>query len=105
MYLYVDAENKVRDVDSTKDTTLEKVFVDENDETFPFKGWSSAKICCFKVTVSDGLVLGYSPYVDTRSLDMIDTLGKYIDEAKESSEKIAATLDSLFTDILPELMG
>ena len=51
MKVYVDSENKIRAVGTTTDTSLTEVFIDETADTFPFKGWSTAKICCYKVSV------------------------------------------------------
>jgi hypothetical protein len=81
MVLYVDNENKVRAVNTTTDTSLTSLYVDETVESFPFKGWSVAKICCYKVSVSDGVVTMMTPYVDSRMLDMVDTLGHQIDNS------------------------
>jgi len=79
MILYVDSENKVRAVNSTTDTSLTPLYVDENNEQFPFKGWSVAKICCYMVNVSDGIVTMMTPYVDSRCLEFVDQMGHQID--------------------------
>ena len=79
MILYVDNENKVRAVNTTTDTSLTPLYVDETADTFPFKGWSTAKICCYKVTVSDGIVTMMTPYVDSRCLEFVDQMGHQID--------------------------
>ena len=55
MKVYVDNEQKIRAVNSTDDTSLTELII--NDETNPFKDWSEAKICCYKVTVSKGFVV------------------------------------------------
>ena len=90
MILYVDNENKVRAVNTTTDTSLTPLYVDETSDLFPFKGWSVAKICCYKVNVQDGIVTMMTPYVDSRMLEHIDQLGKQIEvvtpyEAKETA--------------------
>jgi hypothetical protein len=90
MILYVDNENKVRAVNTTTDTSLTPLYVDETADLFPFKGWSTAKICCYKVTVSEGIVTMMTPYVDSRNLEMIDTMGHTID-AKASTSAISDT--------------
>lgn len=81
MILYVDNENKVRAVNTTTDTSLTPLYVDETADSFPFKGWSVAKICCYKVSVSDGIVTMYTPYVDSRLLESIDAMGHRIEGA------------------------
>ena len=81
MILYVDSESKVRAVNSTTDTSLTPLYVDENNDSFPFKGWSTAKICCYKVNVADGVVTMMTPYVDSRMLDSIDAMGHSIESA------------------------
>ncbi len=75
MILYVDSESKVRAVNTTTDTSLTPLYVDESNDTFPFKGWSTAKICCYMVNVSDGVVTMMTPYVDSRMIQSKDDLG------------------------------
>ena len=54
MILYVNDRNEIKDVHSTKDNTLTEVVI--NDERNPFKDWSIAKICCYRVDVREGVV-------------------------------------------------
>jgi len=86
MILYVDNENKVRAVDTTTDTSLTPLYVDETADSFPFKGWSTAKICCYKVTVVDGIVTMMTPYVDSRCLEFVDQMGHQIDDITPYTE-------------------
>lgn len=81
MILYVDSENKVRAVNTTTDTSLTPLYVDENNEQFPFKGKSIAFICCYKVNVVDGVVTMWTPYVDSRMLESIDAMGHSLESA------------------------
>lgn len=103
MKVYVDSESKIRAVNTTTDTSLTEVFIDETAETFPFKGWSTAKICCYKITVSEGIVIMMTPYVDSRSLDMIDSMGHQIDTTSDDTKVTTETVDGIMTDMLPEL--
>ena len=93
MILYVDSDSKVRAVNSTTDDTLTPLYVDESNDTFPFKGWSTAKICCYMVNVSDGVVTMMTPYVDSRMLDSIDAMGHQIDNAAPYKETKKAYID------------
>lgn len=86
MILYVDSESKVRAVNSTTDDALTPLYVDENDPTFPFEGWSTSKICCYKVTVVDGVVTMMTPYVDSNCLEFIDMMGHQIDDVTPYTE-------------------
>lgn len=81
MKVYVDSENKIRAVGTTTDTSLTSLYVDESAESFPFEGWSVAKICCYKVNVSEGIVTMLTPYVDSRLLETIDAMGHRIEGA------------------------
>lgn len=74
MKVFVDKDGCIRAVGSTTDTSLTEVII--NDETNPFKDWSAAKICCYKVTVQEGIVTMYTPYVDSNLIAHIDQLGK-----------------------------
>lgn len=97
MILYVDSENKVRAVNTTTDTSLKPLYVDESNDTFPFKGWSTAKICCYMVNVIDGVVTMWTPYVDSRMLDSIDAMGHQIDNATPYKETKKAYIDDTET--------
>lgn len=77
MIVYVDDESKIRAVGTTDDKTLTPLVI--NDEGNPFEGWSRAKICCYKVTVVDGVVTMMTPYIDSRLLEGIDMIGHQID--------------------------
>lgn len=74
MILYVNSRNEIIDVNSTDDTSLTPLEVNDTDN--PFNGWSVAKICCYKVAVKDGHVTMMTPYVDSRLISHIDQLGK-----------------------------
>ena len=74
MKVYVDKDSCIRAVGATTDTSLTELTI--NDETNPFKDWSAAKICCYKVTVQDGIVTMFTPYVDSNLIAHIDQLGK-----------------------------
>lgn len=91
MKLYVDSDNKVRAVNSTTDTSLMELII--NDKNNPFKDWSVAKICCYKVTVLDGEVTGYTPYVSSSLLDMVDKLGLRIDNVTPFTETKTAYIE------------
>lgn len=88
MILFVNENNEIKDVNITSNKSLIPLYVNENNDMFPFKGWSIAKICCYKVNVQDGTITMMTPYVDSRMLEHIDQLGKEIEvvtpyEAKE----------------------
>ena len=74
MILYVNDRNEIKDVDSTTDELLIPLTV--SDENNPFLSWSPAKICCHKVEVKDGVVTGYTPYVDSRIIEHIERQGQ-----------------------------
>lgn len=100
MIVYVDAESKIRAVNTTTDESLKPLEI--NDETSPFKGWSNAKICCYKVSVSDGIVTMMTPYVDSRMLDAIDAMGHEIDNLihyKETKKAYYGEKEKTFYDV------
>jgi len=74
MKVYVNEKNEIKDVNTTSDTTLTELeILDENN---PFSNWSIAKICCYKVKVNNGHVTMLTPYVDSRIIEHIDSLGQ-----------------------------
>ncbi len=73
MKIYLNEAGEIHDVGSN--TTGEDLTeVEVTDGTFD--GWSKAKICCYKVTVSEGKVTMMTPYVDSRLIEHIDQLGR-----------------------------
>lgn len=75
MYISVNENNEIKKVGI--DDTLTVLYVDETKENYPFKGWSEAKICCYKVRVNDGGVITmFTPYIYADNLEVIDMLGQ-----------------------------
>lgn len=81
MYVSVNDRNEIKMVGVSADPSLTSLFI--NDDMNPFKGWSEAKICCYKVIVKDGIVMMMTPYVDSRLLDHFDQLGLHSEENAE----------------------
>ena len=73
MVVYVNDRNEICAVKSTDNVNLTPLTI--NDEGNPFANWSAAKICCYKVNVSDGMVTMMTPYVDSRLISHYDGLG------------------------------
>ena len=94
MILYVNSNNEVKDVNVTSDPSL--IALEINDETNPFMGWSIAKICCFQVNVSDGMVTMFTPYVDSRIIEHIDQLGKESDLNAADAVDLRAAVEELY---------
>lgn len=78
MILFVNDKQEIHDVGSTTDKSLSPLYV--KDEGNPFAAWSVAKICCYKVTVSDGVVTMFTPYVDSTIISHIDQLGNQVED-------------------------
>ena len=76
MILYVNSKNEVKDVNITSDENLTPLLVNDNAMDNPFLSWSPAKICCYTVEVKDGVVTGYTPYVDSRIVEHIERQGQ-----------------------------
>ena len=75
MIVFVDSEGRIKAVGKTTDTSLTPLEILDTEEANPFIGLSKARICCYKVTVTDGRVTMCTPYVDSRIIDQIDILG------------------------------
>ena len=77
MKIYTNEKGEIKDVNSTEDSSL--IEYDLIDATNPFLNWSVAKICCYKVTVFNGIVTMMTPYVDSRLIEHIDQLGQQVE--------------------------
>lgn len=98
MILYVNSRNEVKDVNTTTNTSLTPLEV--SDENNPFTGWSVAKICCYKVTVKDGLITMFTPYVDLRIIEHIDRLAKKANDSEARVSSLEETVDILVLESL-----
>lgn len=100
MKIYTNENGEIKDVNSTKDPSL--IEYDLVDATNPFLGWSVAKICCYKVTVFNGIVTMMTPYVDSRLIEHIDQLGQQVEAVTPWSETKTAYIDDteiIFTNV------
>ena len=82
MRIFVNDRNEIKDVHNTKDTTLTEVII--NDERNPFKDWSIAKICCYRVDVREGVVYMFTPYVNSLIIEHLDRLGEQNGQTEET---------------------
>lgn len=96
MKIYCNEKGEIHS--TTPDPTLTEIEVTDGT----FDGWSEAKICCYKATVSEGNVTMMTPYVDSRLIEHIDQLGRqteaitpwtasktaYIDDTSVSFENV-----------------
>lgn len=100
MILFVNENNEIKDVNTTDLEGLIALEVD--DVNNPFKGWSVAKICCYKVAVFDKKVAMMTPYVDSRLIEHIDQLGKGVDtnttDITDNREGLIETFDNTMTN-------
>ena len=94
MILYVNENNEIKDVNSTTDPSLIALQID--DETSPFEGWSTAKICCYKVEVAEGAVTMMTPYVDSHLIEHIDQLGKENNINASDAADLRAAIEELY---------
>lgn len=94
MKLYVNAKNEIKDVNDSEDKSLTLLEVND-DNANPFRNWSVAKICCYKVNVEDGVVTMMSPYVDSRLIEHIDKL--------EQTQSAIARLEQALCDLSEEI--
>lgn len=100
MIIFVNDKWEIHDVNinSLSDPSLTEVEIIDDDLN-PFTNWTVAKICCYKVAVSDGHVTMCTPYVDSRLISHIDQLGRANDvltvENEEQSEEITGLGDAI----------
>lgn len=101
MKVYVDNDNCIRAVGFNTNASLKELTI--KDAFNPFKTWSKARICCYKVNVEDGMVTMMTPYIDSQTLDMIDTLGKQVEQTDKATSLTGITVDEVMTEIIPSL--
>ena len=91
MYVSVNKKNEIKMVGVSTDPNLTTLYI--NDDNSPFEGWSSAKICCYKVNVKDGIVMMLTPYVDSKMIEHFDALGL---ENEVNASDIADNSDGIY---------
>ena len=98
MLIFVNDRGEIHDVNTTKDPKLTPIEVTDGS----LDDMSEALICCYKVTVVDGVVTMRTPYVPSTVLESIDRLGRqteaitpwtasktaYIDDTSVSFENV-----------------
>ena len=72
MLIFVNDRGEIHDVNTTTDPKLTPIEVTDGS----LDDMSEALICCYKVTVVDGVVVMRTPYVPSTVLESIDRLGK-----------------------------
>lgn len=100
MILYINKNGEIKDVDSTNDSELIEVRI-EDDEDNPFLNRTTAEICCYKVKVNNGKISSFVPYVDSRIIEQIARLGKENEELKRANMSTQAQVDyvTMMSDI------
>lgn len=76
MYLILNDNNEIKGVGVTTNPAYHSEYVDENAEMYPFKDKSVAFMCCYRVSITDGIINSLTPYIDSRLIEHLDQLGK-----------------------------
>lgn len=83
MILFMNDKQEVHavNVNNTDDKTLTPVFVDETKEQIvDIASWPVARICCYKMAVSNGVITMFTPYVDSNSISHYEQLGRQVED-------------------------
>lgn len=89
MLIFVNDRGEIHDVNTTTDPKLISIEVTDGS----FDDMSEALICCYKVTVVDGVVTMRTPYVPSTVLESIDRLGHQVEAVTPWSETKTAYID------------
>lgn len=73
MIVYTDNDGRIMAVETSDDPDLTPVEI--IDEENPFAGWNDARICCYRIHVTDGHVDMMTPYVNSILIDIVDRFG------------------------------
>lgn len=98
MLIFVNERGEIHDVNTTKDPKLTPIEVTDGS----LDDMSEALICCYKVTVVDGVVEMRTPYVPSTVLESIDRLGKATEAITPTTITKTAYIDDTsvtFTDV------
>lgn len=73
--IYTNINGEIKALGCSDDNGLTCHTYDENSAAYPFKGWSDARILCYRVEFdeSDNIVM-FTPYVDTNIIEQIERL-------------------------------
>ena len=109
MILFVNSKNEIKDVGTTKDTSLTHIEVDDNEN--PFSDWTIAKICCYRIETAEvpiypdsdeedpepigtkTVITMMTPYVDSRLIEHIDQLGRENSQNSADIDYLAIMVD------------
>lgn len=101
MILFVNNKNEIKDVNTTKDTSLRPYEIADSDLN-PFANWSTAKICCYKVNLAPEIIDGtetgkyfismMTPYIDSHIIEHIEQLGN---QNETNTAAVLETQDAL----------
>ena len=98
MIVFINSAGEIKDVNTTTDPTLTAQEITDGT----FDGMSTALICCYRVTVQDGVVVSKTPYIDSRLLEHIDQLGKQTEAITPKQYTKTAYIDDtecIFTEV------
>lgn len=101
MVVFVNSKGEIKDVGSTNQVDLIGVVL--RDEENPFKDWSIAKICCYRIETFDGYVTMMTPYVDTRIIEHIEQLGQQVQIAGKNISETNDGLIETYEDTLSNI--
>lgn len=69
MLVFTDEQGRIKDIGSTENKELKEVYIDENDNTFPFREWTETRIKGYQIGVESGIVTMYTPYVPLEDIE------------------------------------
>ena len=98
MLIFVNDRGEIHDVNTTTDLKLTTIEVTDGS----LDDMSEALICCYRVTVVDGVVDMRTPYVPSTVLESIDRLGKQVEAVTPVTMTKTAYIDDtecIFTDV------
>ncbi len=84
--------NQIKQVGEISDPNLLIITLDENSESYPFKGWSDTKILCYCYQQTVHGVSVY-PYIDPNIIEKIESDNDKILQARADIDFIAIMVD------------
>lgn len=102
--IYTNINSEIKALHFSDDKGLTCHTFDEESDSYPFRGWSDARILCYRIEVDEeGRIKMMTPYVDTNIIEQIERLELTKASQETVDEMQGQTLDMAYQICLLQL--